>query len=102
MKICHHCGREVQLLSELQRTDSCRYCYSDLKCCLNCRFHDPGANNQCREPQAEWCPDKVKANFCELFEFLEVSALGVPGAGGAQSDTERARSAFDSLFKRKK
>jgi len=31
MKLCHRCGREVQLLSELQRTDSCPNCFSDLK-----------------------------------------------------------------------
>jgi len=101
MKICHHCAREVKLLSELKRTDGCPFCHSDLKCCLNCRFFDPGANNQCREPQAEWCPEKDKANFCEFFEFREVSALSLPGFGGAQSERERARTAFDSLFRKK-
>jgi hypothetical protein len=100
MKTCHHCGREVKLLAELQRTDSCAYCYSDLKVCLNCRFFDPSANNQCREPQAEWCPEKAKANFCEFFEFREVSALGHPGHGGARSQKDQARAAFDSLFRK--
>ena len=83
----------------LGRTDGCPYCHSDLKCCLNCRFFDPGFNNQCREPQAEWCPDKEKANFCEFFEFGE-TAGNPPGMGGAQPDRTRARSAFDSLFKK--
>lgn len=101
MKLCHRCGREVRLLAELQRTDSCPYCRSDLKCCLNCRFFDPAANNQCREPQAEWCPEKEKANFCEYFEFRATSALGLPGLGGAQSERDRARTAFDGLFKKK-
>jgi hypothetical protein len=101
MKVCHHCGREVKLLADLQRTDSCSFCYSDLKCCSNCRFFDPGAHNQCREPQAEWCPEKSKANFCEFFEFLEVSTIGRPGLGGAQSEKESARSAFNSLFRKK-
>jgi len=99
MKVCHHCGREVVLHSPVARTDSCRYCYSDLKCCLNCRMHDPGANNQCREPQAEWQPEKEKANFCEFFEFRETSSLSAPGAGGAQSDASGARAALDALFK---
>lgn len=102
MNLCYRCGREVQLTSGLQRTDSCRGCRSDLKCCLNCRFHDPGANNQCREPQAEWCPEKEKANFCEFFEFREVSALSQPGMGGTQSSQAQARSAFDSLFRKTK
>jgi len=101
MKTCHRCGREVRLLSKLIRTDSCPYCSSDLKCCLNCRFFDPGANNQCREPQAEWCPVKDKANFCEFFEFRSVSAVGQPGAGGAQSEQASARQAFDTLFRKK-
>jgi hypothetical protein len=101
VKLCHHCGREVQLLAALQRTDSCPFCYSDLKVCLNCRFHDPGMNNQCREPQAEWVPDKSKANFCEFFDYRVVSELGRPGFGGAQSQKSDARTAFDSLFKKK-
>ncbi len=101
MKACHHCGREVKLLSELQRTDSCPFCLSDLKCCLNCRFFDPALNNQCREPQAEWTPEKAKANFCEFFAFREVSAIGRPGLGGTQSEKDRARAAFDGLFRKK-
>ena len=101
MKICHRCSHEISLMAKLARTDSCPGCRSDLKCCLNCRFFDPGANNQCREPQAEWCPEKEKANFCEFFEFREVSSLSVPGYGGAQSGHDRARSAFDGLFKKK-
>ena len=97
MKVCHRCGRELKIEGRPPRTDGCPSCASDLKCCLNCRFFDPGANNQCREPQAEWCPEKEKANFCEYFEFREVSAVG--HAGGARP-TERARDAFENLFKK--
>ena len=100
MKVCHHCSRELSLMAAIGRTDSCPYCRSDLKVCLNCRFFDPGANNQCREPQAEWVPDKSKANFCEFFEFLEIAGAA-PGLGGAGSDKDRARSAFDSLFRKR-
>jgi hypothetical protein len=98
MQTCHRCGHEIQLLSALQRTDSCPRCFSDLKCCLNCRFFDPSANNQCREPQAEWCPEKEKANFCEFFEFRKVARLGT---SGSQSSQQSARSAFDDLFKKR-
>ena len=98
MKLCHHCGHEVQLLSGIQRTDGCATCYSDLKVCLNCRFFDPGMNNQCREPQAEWVTDKAKANFCEFFDYRQVADLR--RAGGTQSRDD-ARAAFDSLFKKK-
>ena len=86
----------------MERTAGCPYCHSDLKVCLNCRLHDPGANNQCREPQAEWQTDKDKANFCEFFEFREVSLLSQPGWAG-RSPTRRApATAFDALFGKKK
>jgi hypothetical protein len=90
---CHHCGRDVQLEAALQRTDSCPSCYSDLKCCLNCTFYEPGRNNQCAEPAAEWVPEKSRANFCEF--FTEPRKTGAPAAAKAS-----ARSAFDSLFKK--
>jgi hypothetical protein len=84
----------VRLEAALQRTDSCSTCYSDLKCCLNCAFYDPGRNNQCADPAAEWVPDKSKANFCEFFTFRErASPAGAPAKASA-------RSAFDSLFKK--
>ncbi len=102
MKSCHRCGRELSLLAKIQRTDGCPYCHSDLKCCLNCRLHDPGANNQCLEPQAEWVTDKDKANFCEFFEFRETSPLTQPGMQGAQSEVTRSRAAFEALFGKKK
>jgi hypothetical protein len=100
VNVCHFCSRELSLLAKVARTDSCPYCKSDLKCCLNCRFFDPGFNNQCREPQAEWQSDKEKANFCEFFEFRVTAPIGRPG-GGAQSDQDKARSAFDALFKKR-
>lgn len=94
MKVCHFCSRELDLPAGVARTDSCPHCKSDLKCCRNCRFFDPGFNNQCREPQAEWTPDKEKANFCEFFEYRE------QGATASTASKKDARSAFDSLFKK--
>jgi hypothetical protein len=91
---CHHCGGVVEPPGPVQRTDSCPTCYSDLKCCLNCAFHDPGRDNQCAEPAAEWVPEKAKANFCEFFTAVRPAAG--PGAGAKAN----ARSAFDSLFKK--
>lgn len=76
-------------------------CHSDLKCCLNCRFFDPSSANQCREPQVDPVLEKDRANFCELFQYREVSALSAPGMGGSQSEKDRAKAAFDSLFKKK-
>jgi hypothetical protein len=100
VRACHHCSRELSLTAAIGRTDSCPHCFSDLKCCLNCRFFDPGMNNQCREPQAEWQTDKVIGNFCEFFDFRESSTIGRPGFGGAGGDRSGPRSAFDALFKK--
>ena len=94
MKLCHRCGREVQLSSGLQRTDSCPVCLSDLKCCLNCRFFDPHMSNQCREPQVDPVLDKDKANFCELFQI---------GEGGlhAKESKDQMLSTAEALFRKK-
>jgi hypothetical protein len=98
MKVCHHCGREVKLLTALQRTDSCATCLSDLKCCLNCRFFDPAASHECREPQADWVTEKTRANFCEFFEFRETTRLSEKGS---QESAQSARDAFFNLFGKK-
>ena len=98
MRCCHHCGRELQVPAKVARTEGCPYCHSDLKVCRNCALHDPAANNQCREPQAEWQTDRDKANFCEFFEFREAKSAAAAGAGGGGG----ARAAFDALFSDKK
>jgi hypothetical protein len=99
---CQERGRELQILAKLGRTEGCPFCHSDLKCCLNCRLRDPGANNQCLEPQVEWVTDKDKASFCEFFEFRVTSPLSQPGSGGAQSEASHTRAAFDSLSSKKR
>jgi hypothetical protein len=92
--ICWKCGNEIQLDFKPARKDTCDKCGAYLKCCLNCVFYDPGAHNQCREPQAEWQGDKEKANFCEYFQ---------PRKGGASegrgSPKDDARKKLDDLFK---
>jgi len=100
MRVCHHCGKELTLLSGIQRTDSCPFCISDLKCCLNCRFYDRGVSHECREPQADWVVEKARANFCEFFEFRDASAPGNAGSGGQGASADKARAAFDSLFRK--
>ncbi len=88
MPSCHLCKNELPATAQVRRTDGCPTCHADLKCCLNCRLHDPGASNQCREPQAEWVTEKDKANFCEFFELGDRSARR----------TGSSRAAFDALF----
>ena len=90
---CHQCGRQLEAVARVGRRDACPGCGADLHCCLNCRFHDPGAHNQCREPQAERQVDKLRANFCEYFSARTATASPAPAAG--------TRAALDALFAKK-
>jgi hypothetical protein len=62
----------------------------------NCALHDPGAYNQCREPNAERVSDRERANRCEWFtpRSGDSGPLRDPKAG--------AQTALDALFKPKK
>jgi len=93
--ICHHCGVELKFERYISRSEECPNCGSDVHCCLNCSNYDPGAHNHCRDPQAEWVPDREKANFCDLF----IPNKLMPGSKSG-STTVDPRKAFDSLFKK--
>ena len=92
---CWKCGTEIQLpaSSRVLKGDSCPSCDRDLHVCLNCRFYDPTAHNQCSETQAEWVRDKEKANYCDYFEPSKTSP---PNPRGKSS--QDVKSAFDKLF----
>jgi hypothetical protein len=94
MKICHACKKEIALELKVGRKDACPSCGADLRCCLNCRFHDPVVSKQCRETMAELVREKEKANFCDYFVFAQ-DRVAAPDAGGA-----RARKALDYLFRK--
>ncbi|OGP94428.1 MAG: hypothetical protein A2V53_03775 [Deltaproteobacteria bacterium RBG_19FT_COMBO_56_10] len=87
---CFHCKKELDASQRPGRGESCPGCGSDVKVCLNCRFYDRGAYNQCREPSAERVVDKDRANFCEFFEF---------GAGAQATDGEDPLKKLRELFK---
>lgn len=93
--ICYNCQTEIPLEAKVTRNATCPKCLAYLHCCRNCRFYDPNAHNQCREPQAEWVKDKEAANYCDFFE---------PGAVGnvsRDSRKEAAKKNLDDLFKKK-
>lgn len=97
MKTCHHCSHEVLAQERIGRRDTCPQCGSDLRCCLNCLFHDPRLANACQEPNAERQLDKEIGNFCEYFAFVE--ARRAPSASATAASQARAQ--LDALFRKK-
>ncbi len=93
MKTCFQCKKELALGRETGRRDECPFCSADLHCCRNCRFYDPAAPKQCREPQAELVREKEKANFCDFFVFADRAAA-------ESGDADKARASLDNLFKK--
>ena len=91
---CRSCGAPVGQDGPIGRRDSCEQCGADLHACVQCRFYDLSASNQCREPQAERVGDKTRSNFCDLFQLAT-------GKGERAADPSAdARSRLEALFKR--
>ncbi len=88
---CWSCGHEVDV-DTMQRRDECRSCGADLHVCKNCRFWDPGYQNECRENTSYYIRDREKANFCMAFQFK-------PSDAEAGQEAEDARSKLEALFK---
>ena len=96
MPVCYFCGREVSLEGKVFRKDACPSCGRDLHACVQCRFFDSAAHNQCHEPQAERVVEKEKSNFCGYFEFA-----GGRGGGAHEAAAQSAKKTLDDLFKKK-
>jgi hypothetical protein len=112
---CHSCGTQVDIAEPIPRDAECASCGMDLRCCLNCRHHDPSFNNQCRETEADPVADKDRRNFCEFFSGRAPSsasgggaARGAPATGsgfarpGPVDRAAEARRALDRLFSKPK
>jgi hypothetical protein len=93
--LCYNCKTKISLAGQPSRSQTCPQCAAYLRCCRNCRFYDPQAHNQCREPQAEWVKDKEMANFCDYFE----AATKTVSEKSARK--EEALRKLDALFKKK-
>ncbi len=93
MASCHACGKAIEGTERVGFHAVCDACDADLHVCLNCRFHDPGASKQCREPAADLVVEKERANRCEWFQAGE-------GTGTARTGEEEARAKLDALFRK--
>jgi len=94
---CFSCNASIELGSaeRIGFSDCCERCGADLHVCLNCRFHDPSAYNECRESSAERVRDRDRANRCEYF------SSGDRAGAEAGSARDADRSALDDLFKKR-
>lgn len=88
---CHSCRKEVPLSGRVGFRDECPHCGADFHSCVYCLFHDSGAYNECREPNAERVGDKEKANRCEYFQ---------PAAEQGAAPPADARAKLEALFKK--
>jgi len=95
MKICHQCRSELHIDKQVGFRDVCPHCGWNLHVCLNCGFHEAGAYNECREPQAERVVDKDRNNFCEYFVLRDLT-----GRDDGKDTVDTARSKLDDLFKK--
>ena len=93
---CYHCHKEVE--GKVGFREECLHCQADLHTCLNCRFHDPSAYNECCEPSAKWVRDKEQNNYCEYFELRDKKSLGCL-TDQAKTREELLKTA-DRLFKK--
>ncbi|HVO67924.1 MAG TPA: hypothetical protein VMT12_15715 [Syntrophales bacterium] len=94
MKICYKCKKEVKVDKIIGRKDTCPSCQTDLRCCLNCRFYDLNAYNNCREPQADRVLDKDRSNFCDYFNFKDSAS-----EEKSKQSNDPIRKKLDDLFK---
>lgn len=83
--VCHGCSADLELEDPIGRSARCPRCGSDLRCCLNCRFHDLSSYNDCAEPSAERVLEKDRANFCDYFS-PSASGTTASAAPGVESD----------------
>ncbi|MEJ2247031.1 MAG: hypothetical protein P8Y80_13285 [Acidobacteriota bacterium] len=95
---CNNCASEIQLSDQIQVTDKCSHCGTDLHTCRNCLNFDPAALNECVKPVEVRVADKSSNNLCPLFEAKVL--IEKKGSGAAPKVEDSNRQAFLDLFKK--
>jgi len=98
---CHHCQSPIDTRERIGFRDYCPSCDRALHVCLNCGFHAPGYNNECRETQAAPVVDKDRFNFCDFFRPAETASKTAPAPARPASSATATRGQLDALFKKK-
>ena len=96
---CNNCAAEIRITDQIQATDCCKSCGTDLHTCRNCLNFDPSARNECRKPVEVRVTSKSANNICPSFEAKVM--VEKQGSGAAPVKPEYShRQAFLDLFKR--
>lgn len=96
---CNNCAVEVQVEEQIQITDKCKNCGTDLHTCRNCLNFDPSARNECTKPVEMRVTNKSANNYCVLFEPKVL--VEKQGSGAARPKVaDSHRQAFLDLFKK--
>lgn len=104
--MCWKCGKEIKVTGIITRNDVCPACDTDVRCCKNCKFFEPGSHYDCHESIDEIVVDKERSNFCDFFSLNNIVYSKEPTNYNSKSkarDAEtsaatKARDAFNSLF----
>jgi hypothetical protein len=95
MKLCYKCKTEWKGIAQPGTKETCVKCGEDLHICLNCRLYNEHKPYQCMETEIDPIQNKGRYNFCEHFQFKNIS-ISEP----AKTNPANAKDAFDKLFKK--
>lgn len=96
---CFSCGKVTSFSERVGFRDECEHCHADARVCKNCRFYDPKAYNECREPSAEVVQVKDRSNRCDFFQPNGESA-GISASASSDPKADLLKAA-EALFKKK-
>ncbi|HEY1100301.1 MAG TPA: hypothetical protein VGF99_15290, partial [Myxococcota bacterium] len=83
--VCHACGRNHAFADIVPFRADCEACSADMHVCLNCRFYDRYADNECREDIADPVSGKDRRNLCEYFKPKAAGSTDVDAAAAAKA-----------------
>jgi hypothetical protein len=93
---CFSCKKTTSFSERVGFRGECEHCHADARVCKNCKFYDPKAYNECREPSAEVVQVKDRSNRCDFFQ-----ANGDLVKNGSPSDPKAdLLKAAEALFKK--
>ena len=90
--LCASCQTPVETDGKISFREECDTCAADLHICLTCNFHDPYADNECREAIADPIAKKDRRNLCEYWKPIFL------GDKEDKSESDAAKAKLAALF----